>query len=300
MTAEYGQTAPMTNDAHHAPFDTALLKQRRAKGAFGPDFLLRLAGEELLLRLTEGNAASAAGGVLALCGPAWLAEQAARAWKGGTLLRCHWLAVHDGTPHTPQVVCDHARLPFAENSLDAALVLFDFAFVNDLPAALRHWRRALKPGGRLLAALPGGETLHELRAAWAAAERQLAQQCYLGDSWAGPGWRVAPFVDLQQLARLAGMAGFAQVVTDVERLRARYADALALMRELKDSGWANPLRARPRQPVSRHLLGLAAAHYELAFAEDDGRVPATYELLYLSARKPGADEKSANDKACVI
>ena len=306
------------------PFDTSLLKQRRAAGCCGPDYLLRPAGEELLARLDEAwrdlvmrddggvgsgddpkpavKAPGAAGCGseseavrLLACGPGWLAAEvqawAARNVPGAQVLWGQWLAAGEEAPpgtRLPALVLDHERLPLAQGSIDVALVLFDLALVNDLPEALREWRRVLRPGGLLLAVLPGGETLRELRAAWVAAERLLAQERGLPVEDLPPGWRVAPFLEMRQLAGLAGMAGFSGVVSDVERLTVRYPDALALMRELKEAGWSNPLRQRPRTPVCRRLLGLAAAEYELSHAAMDGRVPATFELLYLTAMRPAS------------
>jgi len=289
--------APEEQRGTASPFDTALLKQRRAQGRCGPDFLLALAGEELLARLREAHehllrkGEHLPPGPALVCGPAALARQVAHALPERPVMQGHWLAPCMVSDELPQVVLDHEHLPLNDGSIAFALVLFDFAFVNDLPRALRAWWRVLRPGGLLLTALPGGETLRELRAAWATAEQALAQQ--RGESFTQPGWRIAPFLEVRQLATLAGMAGFQQVITDTERLRARYADALSLMRELKQGGWANPLRPRPRRPVSRHLLGLAAAHYELAHAEDDGRLPATFELLYLTARRPAAPDATS-------
>ena len=253
------------------PFDMALLKRRRARGRAGPDFLLRHAAEELCFRLADlarGGAVPDVPRALA-AGPAWLAAEVRAALPGVVVLTLDWLAATGG-----DVVADHPALPFADDVFDVLLVLFDAAFINDLPEAFRQWQRVLKPGGRLLMALPGGETLGELRAAFALAEQETGR---------APGWRVAPFLDVRKLAQLAGLSGFAQVVTDVERLRVRYADALSLMEELRACGWSNPLTERPRTPMTRGLLARAAALYELRFADADGRLPATFELLYLTA-----------------
>ncbi len=258
-------------DARDGPFDTALLKRRRAQGRVGPDFLLRHAAEELCFRLADlrrEGAVPAAPRVLSAA-PAWLAAEVRVALPEADVLTLDWLAAAGGA-----VVGDHPALPFADDVFDVLLVLFDAAFVNDLPGAFLQWRRVLKPGGRLLMALPGGETLGELRAAFALAEQETGS---------APGWRVAPFLDVRKLAQLAQLAGFTQVVTDVERLRVRYADALSLMEELRACGWSNPLKERSRTPMTRGLLARAAALCELRFSDADGRLPATFELLYLTA-----------------
>ncbi len=307
----------MNTNPADGPFDTRLLKRRRARGLRGPDYVLELAGEELLARLAqllgeERLTLPRDGARLVACGPAWLAHGVAQMPElaHARVLRGEWLAAAaDGKKEdgVATLVLDHVHLPFADQALHAALVLIDFAFVNDLPKALMEWRRVLTPGGVLLAALPGGETLKELRAAWAVAEQALAAErgataavASAGAPAEGiqPGWRVAPFVEVRQLAQLAGMAGFTGVVTDIERLRVRHADALSLMRELKESGWANPLRQRPRVPASRRLLGLAAAHYELACADADGRVSASMELLFLSAHRPPTHAPASSGEAC--
>ena len=262
--------------AQDGPFDTALLKQRRARGRIGPDFLLQHAAEELVFRLTDlarDGAMPDAARILSAA-PRRFTTDIRAALPRAEVITLDWLAPAGG-----DVVADHPALPFADETFHVLLVLFDAAFVNDLPGAFMQWRRVLKPGGRLLMALPGGETLVELRTAFTLAEQQLGRE---------PGWRVAPFLDVQKLAQLAGLAGLTEVVTDVERLRVRYADALSLMEELHTTGWSNPLKERPRTPMSRGLLARAAALYELRHADADGRLPATFELLYLTASRPPA------------
>jgi NADH dehydrogenase [ubiquinone] 1 alpha subcomplex assembly factor 5 len=138
-------------------------------------------------------------------------------------------------------------------------------------------RRALKPDGLLLASLLGGETLKELRQAWLAAEAELT---------GGASPRVAPFADVRDLGALAQRAGFALPVVDSETVTATYASPLVLMQELKAMGASNMLVARRRRPVTRGLLLRAAAIYAERFAAADGRVPATFEILTLTAWAP--------------
>ena len=121
-------------------------------------------------------------------------------------------------------------------------------FVNDLPGTLIQIRRALKPDGLLLAALLGGDTLTELRQAFAAAEAEIE---------GGVSPRVAPFADLRDLGALLQRAGFALPVTDVDRLTVRYASPLALMHDLRRMGATNALIERRRAPLRRATL---AAH----------------------------------------
>ncbi len=199
-------------------------------------------------------------------------------------------------------------LPFSQGKLDLVVSGLALQLVNDLPGTLIQVRRILKPDGLFLAAILGGETLRELRETWALAEDEV-----LG----GVSPRVAPFADLKDVGSLLQRAGFALPVVDSDIVRVRYSSALALMRDIKGMGASNMLLSRHRKPVTKTLLARAAALYEERFAEPDGRIPATFEILTLTAwvphesqQKPlqpgsakmrladalGVDEKSAGEK----
>lgn len=184
-----------------------------------------------------------------------------------------------GTPETAgaERILDMERPDLPEEELDLFISLFDLAFVNDLPGALQAIRRALKPDGLFLGVLPAGDSFQELRAAWALADSELDGE---------PALRVAPFCSLEQLGSLLQIAGFALPVTDTERLTVRHADALSLMQEMRAMGWSNPLRNRPRKPVTRQRLALAAARLETAFSDPDGRIHTTIELCHLAGWAP--------------
>lgn len=176
-----------------------------------------------------------------------------------------------------RVLADEEALPFPDASLDLAVSALALQFVNDLPGALIQIRRALKPDGLLLASMIGGATLHELREAWLAAEAELS---------GGASPRVAPFADVRDMGALLQRAGFALPVVDSETVTVTYKDPLALMRELKDMGASNMLFARRRTPVTRSLLLRAAEIYAERFAQPGGRIPATFEILTLTAWAP--------------
>jgi SAM-dependent methyltransferase len=176
-----------------------------------------------------------------------------------------------------RVVADEEALPFADASLDLAVSALSLHLVNDLPGTLLQIRRALKPDGLLLAGLLGGSTLTELRQAWLAAET---------DVMGGVSPRVAPFADVRDLGALLQRAGFALPVVDSETVTVTYPDPLALMREVKGMGASNMLAARRRVPVSRRLLQRAGEIYAERFALPGGRVPATFEILTLTAWAP--------------
>lgn len=168
-------------------------------------------------------------------------------------------------------------LPFAPESLDLVISGLALHLVDDLPGALVQIRRALKPDGLFLAALLGGQTLTELRAAWLAAEDEVM---------GGASPRVAPFADVRDLGGLLQRAGFALPVADSDTVAVTYADPIALMRDIKGMGASNMLADRRRVPVTRGLLMRAAEIYAERFALADGRVPATFEILTLTAWAP--------------
>jgi SAM-dependent methyltransferase len=158
-------------------------------------------------------------------------------------------------------------------SLDLAVSVLAFQFVNDLPGVLAQIRRALKPDGLLLAAMIGGDTLTELRQSFAAAEAECE---------GGVSPRVAPFADLRDVGALLQRAGFALPVTDVDRVTVRYESPLALMHDLRRMGATNPMLERSRRPLGRSTLRRMMEIYAERFADADGRIRATFEIVWLS------------------
>jgi SAM-dependent methyltransferase len=168
-------------------------------------------------------------------------------------------------------------LSFAPGSIDLAVSGLAFQFVNDLPGVLAQIRRALKPDGLLLAAMVGGDTLTELRQSFAAAEAELE---------GGVSPRVAPFADLRDVGALLQRAGFALPVTDVDRIVVRYDNAFALMQDLRRMGATNVLIERRRTPTRRATMLRMAKIYSERFADPDGRIRATFDLIWLSGWAP--------------
>lgn len=181
-----------------------------------------------------------------------------------------------------RVAADEEALPFADASLDLVVSGLALHLVNDLPGALVQIKRALKPDGLLLAALLGGTTLTELRQSWLAAEAEVT---------GGASPRVAPFADVRDLGALAQRAGFALPVVDSEVVTVTYASPLALMQEIRAMGASNMLTARRRRPVTRRLLMRAAEIYAERFGIAGGRVPATFEILTLTAWAPDESQQ---------
>ncbi|MCP4616090.1 MAG: methyltransferase domain-containing protein [Bradyrhizobium sp.] len=168
-------------------------------------------------------------------------------------------------------------LPLEPVSLDLAVSALAFQFVNDLPGVLAQIRRALRPDGLLLAAMLGGDTLTELRQSFAAAEAECE---------GGVSPRVAPSVDLRDIGHLLQRAGLALPVTDVDRVVVRYDNAFALMHDLRRMGATNILLERRRKPTRRATMLRMAQIYGERFADPDGRIRATFDIVWLSAWAP--------------
>ena len=168
-------------------------------------------------------------------------------------------------------------LPLLSQQLDLAVSGLAFQFVNDLPGVLAQIRRALKPDGLLLAAMIGGDTLTELRQSFAAAEAELE---------GGVSPRVAPSADLRDVGSLLQRAGFALPVTDVDRIVVRYDSAFALMADLRRMGATNILVERRRAPTRRATMLRMAQIYRERFADADGRIRATFDVIWLSGWAP--------------
>ncbi|HEY2228191.1 MAG TPA: methyltransferase domain-containing protein [Xanthobacteraceae bacterium] len=175
------------------------------------------------------------------------------------------------------VAADEEALPFRDGALDLVVSALSLHFVNDLPGTLVQIRRALRPDGLFAAALLGGDTLTELRQAFAAAEAEMED---------GISPRVLPFADLRDLGALLQRAGFALPVTDVDRLTVRYASPLALMHDLRRMGATNPLIDRRRRPLRRATLARMFEIYAARFADPDQRIRATFEIVYLLGWAP--------------
>jgi SAM-dependent methyltransferase len=173
-------------------------------------------------------------------------------------------------------------LALQPESIELAVSALALQFVNDLPGVLAQIRRALKPDGLLLAAMTGGDTLTELRQSFAAAEAELE---------GGVSPRVAPFADLRDVGALLQRAGFALPVTDVDRLVVRYDSAFALMADLRRMGATNVLVERRRTPTRRATLSRMAQIYAARFADADGRLRATFDVIWLSGWAPHASQQ---------
>ncbi len=263
----------------HAPqiFDRPLLRRRlfRARASAGEDFLLTRAAEDLIERLATVKRDFRA--VLDIGTPRpGLAVSLRHALPEALLVRAAPVAEAADEARLT-LVADEERLPFARQSFDLAVSLLALQAANDLPGALVQIRQTLKPDGLFLGCLLGGQTLTELRQALFMAELELT---------GGASPRVAPFSDLRDLGHLLQRTGFGLPVTDVEPLVVRYASPFGLYADLRAMGATNALVLRRREPMTRGMLLRAAQIYAEKFSDPDGRVRATFELVWLSGWAP--------------
>lgn len=255
-------------------FDPSLVAERRRRAArtFDPKagFLLDIAAEEMAFRLmaVERRFDDA----VELFGATGAVARAAMATgKIGTMRRV------DVAGEPDIVATDFEEVPLQEFGANLVLAPLGLHLVNDLPGSLIRIRRALKPDGLFLAAIPAAGTLRELNEILLEAETRL-----LG----GASPRVAPFGDVRSIGALLQRAGFALPVADVETYVVRYDSLFGLMKDLRAFGMTNALADRSRRPLSQAFFLEAARLYAERHADADGRIRATFEIVYLSGWAP--------------
>jgi SAM-dependent methyltransferase len=262
-------------------FDRSLLRRRRRRArALGPaTFLIDRVADDLADRLAVVLRRFA---LVVDLGTPTGALRRALAPRVNTLIAVDADLLALGGESGPKLVADEEALPFADASLDLVVSALALQTVNDLPGALVQVRRALRPDGLFLAAMVGGDTLTELRASFAAAEAEIE---------GGVSPRVEPFVDAREAGTLLQRAGFALPVTDVDRITVRYASPFDLMRDLRRMGATNVLTERRRAPLRRATLLRMAEVYAARFADADGRVRASFDVVWLSGWAPHASQQ---------
>jgi SAM-dependent methyltransferase len=182
----------------------------------------------------------------------------------------------------PGVVADEERLPFGFAKLDLVVSTLALHWTNDVIGTLIQIRRALKPDGLFIGAFFGGTTLTELRQSLMEAEMELTD---------GVGARVSPFADANDAASLLQRAGFALPVADIDRVTVRYAHPIRLMADLRAMGETSILAERHPRPLTRAVLNRACEIYIQKFAEPDGRVPASFEIITLTGWTPDPSQQ---------
>ena len=193
--------------------------------------------------------------------------------RGCQVVSADFSAAMAGQSGAPAVVIDGEALPFGAQKFDLVLAPLSLHWISDLPGALIQLRRALKPGGLFLAAMPVLGTLAELRTALLEAETMLT---------GGVSPRVSPYPDLRDCAGLLQRAGFALPVADLEEIALLYANPLDLLHELRAAGETNAVNARSRKIPPRALFPLALSNLPMR----DGRSIATLKLAIMTGWNP--------------
>ncbi len=174
-------------------------------------------------------------------------------------------------------IADEEHLPFENAQFDLAISALSLHWVNDLPGALIQIKKTLKPDGLFLGALFGAGTLSELRDCLVSAETEIR---------GGVSPRLSPLPGLSDLAGLMQRAGFALPVVDKDTVTVRYGSPLKLLHDLKGMGEQAAFRRGMAQPFSRRILMRAMELYVENYADPDGRIRATFEIVYLSGWAP--------------
>ncbi|XP_022070148.2 arginine-hydroxylase NDUFAF5, mitochondrial [Acanthochromis polyacanthus] len=174
------------------------------------------------------------------------------------------------------VVVDEEFLPFKENTFDLVLSSLSLHWINDLPGVLRQIQQVLKPDGVFIGAMVGGDTLYELRCSL-----QLAESEREG----GFSAHVSPFTAVTDLGNLLGGAGFSLLTVDVDEVQVHYPGMMEVMTDLQGMGESNCAWNR-RSLLHRDTMLAAAAVYREMYGNQDGSVPATFEILYMIGWKP--------------
>lgn len=251
-----------------------MLRQRKRRAAAGfreAAFLHRRAAEDLADRLEAIPRPFAR--VLALGGGGLFSESVHARPDLATRIG----SIVEGDIASGDVQLNPETLPFAAETFDLVVSPLLLHWANDLPGVLVQLRRALKPDGLLLTSVFGGRTLQELRLSLIEAESEIA---------GGAGPRVAPFADLQDLAHLLQRTGFALPGADRDLITVRYAEPMRLLADLRAMGETAALAERSPRGLSRRILARAFAIYAARFADPDGRVRATFEIITLTGWAP--------------
>lgn len=258
-------------------------RERAARHFADHDFLAREVGERLVDRLDDVRRPFPR--VLELGSRRGLLRRLAEGRAGGDV----WVE-SDLSPAmlasgaSLRVVADEEALPFRGASFDLAISALCLHWVNDVPGTLVQLRHALKPDGLLLGALLGGQTLRELREVLGEAELDLE---------GGVSPRVSPFADVRDIGNLLQRAGFALPIADLDSLTVRYESPWRLLADLRGMGETNASVHRRRRFTRRSTLFAAMERYQARFGDAEGRVPATFQVIFFSGWAPDPSQPRA-------
>lgn len=250
------------------------LRLRRASQRFveGNDFLMRLATDDILERLSLVNQSFTDAAVL-FGRSDYACDALKKSAKAQNVTRVEDEESLGRTDHcaTPTL------LGFEDNSFDLIIAPLSLHWSNDLPGSLIQINRALRSNGLFLGSLPGPDTLFELRQSLLAAESEVS---------AGAANRVDSFTDIRDAGALLQRAGFALPVVDQESVTVRYDHPVKLINDLRGFGATAHSSRMQNPPLNRTILAAMAAYYHEHFADDDGRLRATFSFVSLSGWNP--------------
>ncbi|MES0075988.1 methyltransferase domain-containing protein [Mesorhizobium sp. M0058] len=258
-----------------------LVRKRRALAhpVAGADFLMRRAAEDLADRLGAVERKFGKAAVL-FCQTPDATDVVAASGKAAEIVRVEAdPAFLDGRPG---LIAPLETVPFQPESLDLVVSLLSLQAMNDIPGMLVQIRRALRPDGLFLGAFAGAGTLSELRESLLAAETEL---------YGGASPRVIPFTDVRDAGALLQRAGLALPVADVESVTVRYDTLFDLIADLRAMGETSALTDRSRRPGARKLFTRAAEIYAERFSDADGRIRASFSIVWMSGWAPDASQQ---------
>uniref|UniRef100_A0A8C1GQC9 Arginine-hydroxylase NDUFAF5, mitochondrial n=1 Tax=Cyprinus carpio TaxID=7962 RepID=A0A8C1GQC9_CYPCA len=177
---------------------------------------------------------------------------------------------------TQCVLADEEFLPFKENTFDLCAVLSHNINNTKYPVVVVQIHQVLKPDGVFIGAMVGGETLYELRCSLQLAELERE---------GGFAPHISPYTAVTDLGNLLGRAGFNMLTVDIDEVQVHYPGMLEVMRDLQGMGESNCAWNR-KSLLHRDTILAAAAIYKEMYGNEDGSVPATFQILYMIGWKP--------------
>lgn len=264
-------------------FDARLLIERKrralARAVPGADFLLERVADELSERLA-GVERHFHNAVTVFCITEAAGEAVLASGRADKVQRIE--ADPAFLAGAPGVLAEPEILPLEPESIDLAVSLLALQETSDIPGMLAQICRALKPDGLFMGAMAGAGTLSELRESLLAAETEL---------YGGASPRVIPFTDVRDAGALLQRSGFALPVADVDTVTVRYDTLFNLMADLRAMGATNALVDRSRRPGTRKLFQRAAEIYAERFSDADGRIRATFSIVWLAGWAPDPSQQ---------
>ncbi|CAH1791804.1 unnamed protein product [Owenia fusiformis] len=190
-------------------------------------------------------------------------------------------AVLPETVPVSKVIVDEEFIPFKDNSIDLFVSSLSLHWVNNLPSTFKQVFNSLKPDGAFIGCMFGGETLFELRVALQLTETELE---------GGFAPHVSPFTEVRDLGNLLNRAGYTLLTIDIDDMIINYPSMIELMEDLKGMGESNCAWKR-KLHLRRSTTKAAAEKYKEMYGNEDGTIPATYQMIYFIGWKPDSSQK---------